>query len=83
MINKLDLSSLSAKFHSIGICFIFGTGFSRKEWIDACFNVTCVLHDDNVDFLGGYLVVAACYLVLGYCWLLLLVTWWLLLVTAC
>ena len=83
MINKLDLPSLSTKFHSIGICFIFATGFSWKEWIDAGFNVTCVLHDDNVDFLGGYLVVAACYLVLGNCWLLPLVTWWLLLVTTC
>ena len=42
--------------------FIFGIKFSWNEGIDTCFNVKCVLHGRNFDFLGGYLVITA-----GYC----------------
>ena len=47
--------------------------------LGTCFNVECVLLDQNVVFLGGYLVVTACYLVVttddcfllySYYWLL-------------
>ena len=66
MINK---PSLSAKFHSIGIYFIFGTKNSWNKGIDICFNVECVLLDSNFDFLGGSLMVTARDLVVtgGYC----------------
>ena len=70
---------MSARFHNIGIYFIFGTKFAWNKGIDTCFNVECVLLGRNFDFLGGYLVVTARYLVVtarylvvtgGYCSLL-------------
>ena len=60
---------MSAKFHSIGNVFHFGTKFSWNDEIDTCFNVEFLLLSHNFDFLDGYLVVTARY-------------WWLLLVTA-
>ena len=56
-------------FIGLGKYFIFGTKFSWNEGTGICFNVECVFHGRNFDFLGGYLVVTARYLVIaaGYC----------------
>ena len=70
-------------FIGLGIYFIFGTKFSWNEGTDICFNVECVFHGRNFNFLGGYLVVTARYPVIaaGYC-SLPGGYWWLLVVTA-
>ena len=50
-------------FITLGIYFVFGTTFFWNEWIDACFNVECLLLGRNFDLLGVYLVFTVCYLV--------------------
>ena len=50
-------------FITLGIYFVFGTTFFLNEWIDAYFNVECLLLGRNFDFLGVYLVFTVCYLV--------------------
>ena len=68
MINELHLLCV-AYFIPLGIYFFLGTKFFWNEETDICFNVECVLHGRNFDFLGGYLIIIARYLMVttGYC----------------
>ena len=68
MINELYLLWV-LNFIALGIYFLFGTKFSRKEETDTCFNVECVLLGCKFDFLGGYLVATARDLIIttDYC----------------
>ena len=71
MINKLHLVWVP-NFIAWGIYFLSGTTFSWNEENDTCFNVECVLHGRNFNFLGGYLPVTVRYLVVTVCYRLLL-----------